>query len=254
MVKRIVKHFKKAIPLIIITILAIGGVEIFYRILFPRFMQINQEPKAQDAGPKIESPASSEQKKRPDFQTILKRNLFGASLKETKPAAAEQPAADKLAATALDISLLGTITGPPNTRRAILMDKKKRVQDIYYQGDTVQGALIKEIQRGKVILSVNGKEELLVPEIPKSNSGTATNFNSSSLIPPGTGQEIPPVMPVESAVEPQPIVTAEPPAVPPEEPVQNNTPEPNPAEVDRARSHHPNQQILPPNNQNQEKP
>lgn len=226
-----VNHFKKVIPFIIITILAIGGVETFYRIPFTRFMQTDRELKAQDAGTKIKVPVKSEQKKRPDPQIILKRNLFGTPPKGSKAATTRQPAPVKPVATALELSLVGTITGSPNTRRAILLDKKKKVQDIYNQGDTVMGAVIKEIQRGKIILNVNGKEEILVPETPKTKPGGMTNSNISSPIPPAVRQEPPPDIPAEGVVEqPEPIVTTEAPE--PAEPTLNTPVEPNATEVD----------------------
>lgn len=235
-----VNHFKKIIPFIIITILAIGGVETFYRIPFTRLMQTSRESKAQDVGTKIAPPVKSEQKKRPDSQTILKRNLFGTLPKEAKAPTTEQPAP---AATALELSLLGTIAGPPNTRRAILLDKKKKVQDIYYQGDTVQGALIKEIQRGKLILNVNGKEEILVPETLKTNPGAAISPNLSSPIPPEMGQGPSPEIPAEGLVEPEPIVTPEP--AEPVAPAVNTTVESNAPEVDKAEPPRPQPEFSP---------
>lgn len=274
-------HFKKVIPFIIITILAIGGVEIFYMIPFTRFMQTSRESKAQDAGTKIAAPVKSEQKKRPDPQIILKRNLFGTPPKGANVQKTEQPAPDKLAATALELSLVGTITGLPNNRRAIILDKKKKVQSIYYQGDTVQGALIKEIQRGKIILNVNGKDEILVPETPKTNPSGVTSPNLSSPMPPEMGQGSFPEIPAEDVVEPEPIITtevAEPapiittevpePAEPikttevpePAQPLLNNTVEPNATEVDKAQPQRRNQKFFPPKNyppntnNNQEKP
>lgn len=253
-------HFKKVIPFIIITILAIGGVEAFYRIPFTRLTQTSQAIKVQDAGVKNAVPVEGEQKKHPDFQTILKRNLFGPPPKEVE-AVTTGPAPDTLAATALELSLLGTISGPSDTtRRAILLDKKKKVQDIYYQGDTVQGAVIKEIQRSKIILDVNGKEEMLIPETPKTNPGGAMGANLSSPMPPEAYQEPPPDMPVESVLEPAPMVTPEPaelvapePMITPENaapvpPAVNTPAAPNGTEVDKAPSHRFNQNFFPPNN------
>ena len=240
MAARMVHHFKKIIPLIII-ILAIGGVGLFYRIPVTRFLQTNQKPKVQVAGTKIAVSVDSRQKKRPDFQAIIKRNLFGPSGKETKNPATELSVPDKLAATTLELSLLGTITGPPNARRAILLDKKKKVQDIYSQGDTAQGAIIKEIQRGKIILNVNGREEMLVPEIPKSTPGTAASPNVSSPIPPpGTKPGTPPEMPAEGVAEPQPMLTTE-----PAEPAINSMEEPNAPEVNKAEPPRPQPEISP---------
>jgi len=276
-----VNHFNKVIPFVIITILAIAGVETFYRIPFTRLMQTSRELKAQDAGTKIIVPVKSEQKKRPDPQIILKRNLFGTPPNGAKATTTEQPAPVKPVATALELSLVGTITGSPNTSRAILLDKKKKVQDIYNQGDTVMGALIKEIQRGKIILNVNGKEEILVPETPKTKPGGVTNSNISSPIPPEVGQEPPSEIPAEVVVEPEPIITTDVPEpepiittevpepaepiktteVPePAQPLLNNTVEPNATEVDKAQPQRRNQKFFPPKNyppntnNNQEKP
>jgi len=113
-------------------------------------------------------PGTIATKKQQDSQIILTRHLFGKSQDSQKTASAEQSAV-RLTATSLDLSLLGTITGPPEKRRAVILDKKKKAQELYGQGDTVQGSLIKEIQRDKLILTVNGKDEVLLPEIPKKN-------------------------------------------------------------------------------------
>ncbi|MBU1985768.1 MAG: hypothetical protein KJ846_00925, partial [Proteobacteria bacterium] len=154
------------------------------------------------------------QNKRPDHQVILKRNLFGPPPKKDQPGKTTQTAAD-LVATSLDLGLLGTITGSPKNRRAIILDKKTKLQDIYFQGDVIQGALIKEIQRGKIILNRNGKEEILIPETPKKNSTPPTNPALFSQAPPELTQEPPQEIPAEGIMEPQPI-----------EPIINNTVEP----------------------------
>ena len=214
-----VNHLKKIIPFIIIAILAAGGVETFYRMTFSRLMKASSSPKVQAAAAQVAAPISGVKKKGPGQQVILKRNLFGPP-QGGKPAMTKQPIPDKLAATALELSLLGTIAGPPNARRAIILDKKKKAQDIYYQGDTIQGAVIKEIQRGKIILNVNGKDEILIPETPKSSTATTTP-GFPGLVPPETAQEPPPDMPAENVMEPEPI-----------EPTVNNTVEPNAIEAD----------------------
>jgi hypothetical protein len=220
---------KKLIPLIVITLLAGGGVEVFYRTIFARYTAAPPSPKSQDVGSKGKKEeagaVAGNQKKKADHQAILKRNLFGTPAKAVKPAATESPTPEQLAATALDLGLLGTITGTPNNRRAIIIDKKKKIQDIYYQGDEIQGALIKEIQRGKVILNVNGKDEILIPETPKSNTsgGAVAPPDFPVPMPVEVIQELPP----EAAPEPMPEIIPEPVIEQPEpiEPVVNNRPE-----------------------------
>lgn len=231
-----VNHLKKIVPFIIITILAAGGVETFYRMTFSRLMQVNPPSTKQTAVTQAAAPISNAGKKRPDAQVIVKRNLFGSS-PGLKPVLTEQPVPEKLAATALELSLLGTIDGPPNARRAIILDKKKKTQDIYYQGDTVQGAVIKEIQRGKIILSVNGKDEILIPETPKTRSAPVTTRGFFPQVPPPeTAQEPPPDMPAENVMEPEPI-----------EPTVDNTVDPNAIEAESQPPEDPQENVLVPN-------
>lgn len=215
------KYLKKIFPFIIITILAGGGVEIFYRIAFIRLMATNPEAKVQVAKTNTAAPNTDELNKRLDHQVILKRNLFGPPSKRDQPEETTQTAAD-LAATSLDLGLLGTITGSPKNRRAIILDKKKKAQDIYFQGDVIQGALIKEIQRGKIILNRNGTDEILVPETPKTKSTPPTNPAFLSQIPPEMTPEPSPEMPPEGIIEPEPMEPIE-----PTEPLINTTVEPN---------------------------
>lgn len=251
-----VNLFKKIIPLIVITILAAGGVEVFYRTIFAKYLSVPPAPKSQGVGEKgvISGAAAGNRKKPADRRAILKRNLFGTPAKAAKPATTESPTPEQLAATALDLGLLGTIAGPPNKRRAIILDKKKKLQDIYYQGDVIQGALIKEIQRGRVILNVNGKDEILVPEIPKAKAGAAAAAgpNFSSPMPADIPQESPP----ETAPESPPEIAPEPVVEQPEpvEPVVNNRAEPNEREATPPNQPPQNLPPLPQMNNHQEKP
>ena len=63
---------------------------------------------------------------------------------------------------ALGLLLKGTIAGSDLFSRAIIEDKGK--QQIYKIGDSVSGANIIGIFRNKVILEMNGQEQMLVPE------------------------------------------------------------------------------------------
>lgn len=188
---RMINHLKKTIPFIIITILAAGGVETFYRLTFTRLLQGSPAPTIEtEVSDVVATPVKSVERRQLDYQAILTRNLFGPPPEEIKPAAVKEEPVDPatLAATSLELSLLGTITGPSKNRRAILLDKRTRLQNIYYQGDMVQSALIKDIQRQQIILNVNGTDEILVPETTKKNPSTAMNPNIFFQIPPGTEQ------------------------------------------------------------------
>jgi hypothetical protein len=103
----------------------------------------------------------------PDFQVIIRRNIFQLTQQELPevvveeaPTVVEKPT--KEVQTALNLTLLGTVMGDNRTSRAIIIEDKKREQKLYQVGDAVQGALIESIERGKVVLDVFGAREILL--------------------------------------------------------------------------------------------
>ncbi|KPK33892.1 MAG: hypothetical protein AMK70_08950 [Nitrospira bacterium SG8_35_1] len=99
---------------------------------------------------------------KPEFAMIVERNIFGATEKAEPPPVEEtvEPI-ETLEETTLQLSLLGTIAGDDESARAIILDQRKRNQDIYRVGDSVQGAEIRKILRGKVILRHEDRDEIL---------------------------------------------------------------------------------------------
>lgn len=98
----------------------------------------------------------------PDFNMIVERNIFGATEKtEPLPVEEEEEPIETLEETTLQLSLLGTIAGDSASARAIILDQKKKSQDIYRVGDSVQGAEIRQILRAKVVLRHGEKDEIL---------------------------------------------------------------------------------------------
>ncbi len=149
-------------PLLLITLLCVGLVEGGY-LLFEHFvLKIfeSHKPIEQISTTNPENKAADAVKN--DYRVILQRNLFGPpadSEKSVVPPAPDPKVA--LSATTLEIVLMGTITGSAGNERAIIMDKKSFKQNLYEKGDAVKGASVKEISRGKAILSYNGKDEIL---------------------------------------------------------------------------------------------
>ncbi len=224
--------FKKILPFLLITLLIAGGVEIFYTTIFPRLMSIT--PTSQEDGGQTHSIADSPPppaevnadigSKQNESQIILERKLFGQEPKKEVDAALAKEPPKQLNVTALDVSLLGTIDGAPNSRRVILLDKKKKVQNIYYQGDEVQGAFIKEIQRWKIVLTRNGTDEILVPEAPKKNVAGNNAPPASMSMPAGNVPPPPSDTPPDIIVEPEPIEPEAPVSQPPESAIQAEVP------------------------------
>ena len=230
------KNLKKNIPLLTMAILAAGGILLYYTMptkrptpAAPLEVQENSEAQLEDI-----TPPTDTEKQPADVQVILRRHLFGKPLSEKKIATGEPAPPVQLAATSLDLTLLGTITGEPASRRAVILDKKKKGQEIYGQGDSIQGSLIKEILRDKIILTVNGKDEILLPETPKKNSPTRPpSFQPARMPTEAPAVEETPDNPTANAIEPEaleppvePETPVEPSEGPPdnmEEPVENAT-------------------------------
>lgn len=144
--------------LIILFILAYTGVSIWYDRLEET---LRQAPVV--AEKKVDPPPAEkiEILRQPDdYTVIVKRNIFQAAIVEVKEEKTEV-VEKKLEPTKLKLSLMGTISGDNRGARAIISDDAKRQQDIYQVGDSIQGGIIKEIERGKVVLSVNNKDEVL---------------------------------------------------------------------------------------------
>ncbi len=166
------------VSFVLLTFFVVGGVELFCRLLDNALVldtakNIAQTgEKGEAAGRRNSSPQtrkSNVKAKTENYAIITKRGLFGKIISKETVKKEEPPVV--LKATSMDLILLGTVTGKLNQQMAIIKDKKKKTQDIYYKGDAIGAALVKEVRRGKVILTVSGKDEILIMEELKSPSG-----------------------------------------------------------------------------------
>lgn len=133
----------------------------------------------------------------PDEQAniILKRQLFGKTTEKitTRP---ESIAEDTLPTSSLGFVLLGTAIGQNYKDTAIIINTNDKKQDIYNVGDTVAGAIITKILRGKVILTQQGSDEILVMSdnpiattpVPKTIAAIGKNMHTS--LPPLIGEPV----------------------------------------------------------------
>ena len=93
------------------------------------------------------------------YQSVLERNLFGTRASTDTESKAVDIAS--LEETKLDLKLWGTVSGSANGIYAVIEDVRAREQNLYRTGDAVQNATVKEIFREKVVLTVDGKDEIL---------------------------------------------------------------------------------------------
>jgi len=102
------------------------------------------------------------------YKAIVVRNIFNASSRTPVPPAIDL---EKLKQTKLKLKLWGTVTSPSRDAYAVIEDIQSRRQDLYRAGDTVQDAVVKLVLRGRVVLNVNGHDEILNMEEVSSQAG-----------------------------------------------------------------------------------
>ena len=96
------------------------------------------------------------------YRAIIDRHIFGSGEEVLQETGGED--LDDLEPTSLNVALLGTVVGGKQYAFAVIEEVNKRKQGLYKVGDSVQGATVKRILRGKVVLRVNDKDEILTME------------------------------------------------------------------------------------------
>jgi general secretion pathway protein C len=93
------------------------------------------------------------------YQSIVRRNPFGIAGEAPPNALGIDIAA--LEKTKLDLKLWGTVHGSNGTTYAVIEMPRQKKQALYRVGEYIQDARIRLILRHKVVLSVNGRDEVL---------------------------------------------------------------------------------------------
>ena len=110
---------------------------------------------------------------------------------QTKTGAGNRPEKlniETLEPTDLKLDLLGTITGDKKEAYAVIEDTTTKQQNLFRIGDTVQNATVKMILREKVVLNVNGKDEIL--KIEKDREGSTNLKPQAAGFTPERSQNI----------------------------------------------------------------
>ena len=147
------------------------GVDIFYRFVNAEMLPVKGW---ENAAVTVSNRIMDKPLSLAHYHKISQRGLLGGPLspedeREKKEMGAEEIAA--LKPTSLNILLIGTVFGPEAVAFAVIEEKDKRKQDLYQTGDKIQGAVVKKILREKVVLEVNGKDEILEMEQAKAGKG-----------------------------------------------------------------------------------
>lgn len=188
------QRMRTAMSLLIISAACVVGVEIFYFFTGKYFSFPVTESKvsAQTALKKAGNAQSNKhagQDAQENARIILERKIFGDVLQEGS-SVSESIAVDELQITSLDLVLTGTAIGVNLENIAIILNKKDKKQDIYHVGDSIAGAVIKQILRGKIILNVGGTDEILDMQESIKNAGkgpaavSSTERDMQMILPP----------------------------------------------------------------------
>jgi len=113
---------------------------------------------ATPTGKQISSPEEETVHSKDYYNTIGQRNLFNTKKKTDK---IEPVNIETLKQTDLKLKLWGTVTGDRGKTYAVIEERKGKKQNLYKVGDSIQNATVKIILREKVVLTVNGKDEIL---------------------------------------------------------------------------------------------
>jgi general secretion pathway protein C len=147
------------VNLIAIAVISLLAVDLFYTITG---IQLNRRHTQNIVVP---HPPAAKKQGRPSldyFSAVAKRNLFGSGEEVTQEIKEEE--IENLEPTSLKIALLGTVVGSEQDSFAIIEEKEGKKQSLYKVGDNIQSAVVKRILRGKVILTVQGRDKILTIE------------------------------------------------------------------------------------------
>ncbi len=181
----VTRHYMYAVNMLFIAAGLYLGVDGFYKMLISR-MDYDDIPAA-EVRSSAESPEKTVFRPLSYYKDIEERNLFRTQEEEKKEDTPPPPTdVDQLKETSLKLKLWGTVTGDADRAYAVIEESKQKKQNLYHIGDAVEGAVVKQILREKIVITFNGKDETLSMENP---GGKAVAKGPA----PGPGGEVPPM-------------------------------------------------------------
>ena len=171
--------------LLIATGIVYIGVGLFYKVTANR---MDTAPLVRTTPQKTE-PVPLSKPPRKKYDIITKRDLFQTSNASTRPSQKQGIDVAKLKQTDLKLILWGTVTGPGGYAYAVIEDSKAKSQGLYRINDSIQDATLSHIFREKVVLNVNGKNEVLaIEEFRLARKGKPSPTRTPPAAAPADGQ------------------------------------------------------------------
>ncbi len=179
---------QRVILLVNLTLIAIGAyflAGLVYQVAGTQFNPAETEHPAQAVAAGTRSDGN---RSLAAYRPILQRDLFNTQKTPVQPVQKSDVNLENMEETKLNLKLWGTVTGQSHQSYAVIEDSQKREQNLYRVGDSVQNATLKMILRSKVVLSLNGKDEVLaMEEIAPSGKSGSPRTRTPSIARPETG-------------------------------------------------------------------
>ncbi len=145
--------------LLALAVIVFLAVDLSYMAVCTRLTGIEAQPGTTRNPPEIKSRGSFSLA---HYKEISERDIFWS--RKNAPAEKEEEDIENLKPTELNLALLGTVLGNQGDCFAVIEETGKRKQDLYRTGDEVEGATVRRILRGKVVLKVGDRNEILTIE------------------------------------------------------------------------------------------
>jgi general secretion pathway protein C len=153
------KRYQTIFNLFALAVIVFLAVDLFYAVIMARLRTSYTEKVAAYHVPDAKGQGKHSLSY---YRPIIQRNIFGSTGQTSQEINTEK--IENLEHTSLKIALLGTVVGDQDKAFAVIEETDKKKQDLYRVGDTIQNAVVKKILRGKVVLSISDKEEILTME------------------------------------------------------------------------------------------
>jgi len=174
--------------LLVLTVVIYCGVDIFYTLAGSKLTGVKTEQMTTEH---LKETTTLEKRRAFDhYLAAANRDLFGAV--QDFGSGSRELNTEDLEPTALRIALLGTVSGDRENAVAVIQETIKRTQSLYKEGDTIQDATIIKILRGKVILRVGNKNQILTMEEQSTSPGRGPVAwrSTGPIAPPQPGATI----------------------------------------------------------------
>jgi len=176
----IMKRYFWVLNIFLIVVAGYFCIKIFFKIIAGDINNIT--PASVTSKEKISYREDENHKNLSYYSPIIERDLLKTKKKSSK-ILKDKINLEALKHTDLKLRLWGTVTADDKqTAYAVIEEQKAKKQSLYRVGDKIQNATVKIILREKVILNVNGKDEILEIEKLSKNKKIKKSALKSNVV------------------------------------------------------------------------